>query len=118
MSIICLSCTKASALLFYRRIFCVSSRKSIFNVILIASVVVQFVWMILFSFLIVFDCHMHFDAPWTGQQIKYCKLAYPVLESQAISDFVLDCWVLILPIYPVCLLHIVHTLLYSFTNAK
>ena len=101
MSIICLACTKASALFFYRRIFCVSSRKAALSIIITATIVVLAAWMVSFVIFTAFQCHTHFSAPWDGTQLKYCDLSYPAIEGLAISDFLFDIWVLVLPIYPV-----------------
>ncbi|KAG6012123.1 hypothetical protein E4U43_007934, partial [Claviceps pusilla] len=100
-SIICLGSVKASALFFYKRIFCVSGRKAALNVIIISLLVVVACWVVVFEFLLAFQCGTHFSAPWDGTQLKYCTMSYPILQSQAISDFLLDALVLVIPMYPI-----------------
>ncbi|PHH90975.1 hypothetical protein CDD83_2045 [Cordyceps sp. RAO-2017] len=105
LSIISLGCTKASILFFYQRIFCVSSRKAVLNVFITASIVLVIAWMVAFEIFTAFQCRLHFNAIWDGTQLKYCDLSYPAMEGLAISDFLLDVWVLALPIYPIMKLH-------------
>ncbi|KJZ72069.1 hypothetical protein HIM_08524 [Hirsutella minnesotensis 3608] len=102
MSIISLGCTKASILFFYQRIFCVASRTAIYSITISVSIGLVLVWMVAMEIFTAFQCHIHFNAIWDGTQLKYCDLSYPAMEGLAISDFLLDIWVLILPIYPVC----------------
>lgn len=102
LSIASLGFIKLSALFFYKRIFCVSGRNSTLNAIIMASIVMVACWVVTFEFLIGFQCHLHFSALWDGTQRQYCTYAWPALLGQAISDFFLDVWVLMLPIYPVC----------------
>jgi hypothetical protein len=100
-SLFCLAASKASALFFYKRIFCVSGRKATFNVIIIVTLILLGIWLVVFEFLIAFQCRGHYSAVWDGTQLKYCTLSYPSLEGSAVSDFLFDIWVLLLPIYPV-----------------
>ena len=50
-------------------------------------------------------CGTHFSALWTGHKdfAKYCKATDPYLLSLAISDFLLDIWILTLPVPQVSL---------------
>lgn len=45
-------------------------------------------------------CGTHFSALWTSRSdyLKYCGAAHPYLLSLSISDFLLDIWILALPI--------------------
>ncbi|KAG6044939.1 hypothetical protein E4U39_002877 [Claviceps sp. Clav50 group G5] len=101
VSIICLGCIKASALFFYKRIFCVAGRKAVLNVVIITLLVIIACWVVIFEFLLAFQCGTHFSAPWDGTQLKYCTRSYPTLQAQATSNLVLDLIVLVLPVYPV-----------------
>ncbi|KAG6058904.1 hypothetical protein E4U17_007332 [Claviceps sp. LM77 group G4] len=101
VSIICLGCIKASALFFYKRIFCVAGRKAVLNVIIITLLVIIACWVVIFEFLLAFQCGTHFSAPWDGTQLKYCTRSYPTLQAQATSNLLLDLIVLVLPVYPV-----------------
>ncbi|KAG5914743.1 hypothetical protein E4U53_004604 [Claviceps sorghi] len=100
-SIVCLGSVKASALFFYKRIFCVSGRKAALNVIITVLLVTVACWVVTFEILLAFQCGTHFSAPWDGTQLQYCTMSYPVLQAQAISDLLLDILVLVLPVYPV-----------------
>ncbi|KAG5993571.1 hypothetical protein E4U52_001823 [Claviceps spartinae] len=101
VSIICLGCIKTSALFFYKRIFCVAGRKAVLNVIIVVLLVIIACWVVIFEFLLAFQCGTHFSAPWDGTQLKYCTRSYPTLQAQATSNLVLDLIVLVLPVYPV-----------------
>lgn len=101
LSVFCLAFTKASALFFYRRIFCGANRKRGLHGIIVSTLVLLGVWLIVYEFLFAFQCGTHFSAPWESTTAKYCDLSYPVLLSQSITNVVLDIWVVILPIYPV-----------------
>ncbi|KAG6254026.1 hypothetical protein E4U23_006918 [Claviceps purpurea] len=101
VSIICLGCIKASALFFYKRIFCVAGRKAVLNIIIIVLLVIIACWVVIFGFLLAFQCGTHFSAPWDGTQLEYCTRSYPTLQAQATSNLVLDLIVLVLPVYPV-----------------
>lgn len=100
--VLCLGCTKASALFFYKRIFCVAGRKETLNIIVTCSIVVVALWTLVFEFLTGFQCGTHFSALWDGNYLKYCTISFPFLYGEAISDFLLDVWVLSLPIPSVC----------------
>jgi hypothetical protein len=90
-----------SALFFYKRIVCVGGRKAIFNIIALISKVVGGLWRVAFEFTLGFQCGVHFSAQWEGTAAKHCKIVFPMLLGLTISDFLLDLWVLALPIYPV-----------------
>ncbi|KAI4599347.1 hypothetical protein KJ359_001788 [Pestalotiopsis sp. 9143b] len=75
-----LACVKLSALLFYRRIFFASRSWS------------------MIKFLAGFQCGTHFSALWDGNYTKYCTISFPFLYGLVISDFLLDIWILAIPI--------------------
>ena len=101
LSVAGLGFCKMSALFFYKRIFCVGGRKAIFNTIVLISIVIVALWLVAFEFTVGFQCGVHFSAQWEGTAAKYCKIVFPMLLGLTISDFLLDIWVLGLPIYPV-----------------
>ncbi|KAK6948691.1 hypothetical protein Daesc_010461 [Daldinia eschscholtzii] len=76
-----LACIKLSAVFFYRRIFCTSGKRTTFG-----------------TFLTGFQCGTHFSALWDGSYTKYCTISFPFLYGLVISDFLLDIWILALPI--------------------
>lgn len=97
LTIICLACSKASALFFYRRVFCTGPGR-LLNKILIASIIVVGLWVVAFEVLTGFQCHTHFSALWDGTYMKYCTISFPFLHGLAISDVLLDIWILAVPI--------------------
>jgi hypothetical protein len=62
------------------------------------SIVVVIVWLVVFQFLTGFQCGIHFSALWDGTYEEYCTLSFPYLYGFAISDFLLDIWILVLPV--------------------
>ncbi|CAK4021223.1 Hypothetical predicted protein [Lecanosticta acicola] len=92
-----LACAKLSALFMYRRIFVVE-RHSWFSRIIIGTMVIIALWYITSDFLSCYQCRSHFSAPWTGQFKKYCDLNPVWAEELAISDMILDIWILVLPV--------------------
>ncbi|KUI54531.1 hypothetical protein VP1G_01899 [Cytospora mali] len=93
-----LACSKLSALFFYRRIFCVGGKEHWFHKCIIGTIVVVVLWLVVFQFLTSFQCGMHFSAARDGNHEKYCTLSFPYLYGFAISDFLLDIWILSLPV--------------------
>lgn len=91
---------KATALLFYRRIFCVGRKRDLFDVSTMVLFVVVMLWTAVFFILDVFVCGTHVDAAWTGVKsyLKYCHIATAFEEGVAISDFLLDLIILLVPI--------------------
>lgn len=90
--------TKMSAIFFYRRIFCVGHYSRSFHILSITSIVIVGCWLITFPFLAGFQCGTHFSALWNGTYAQYCYLSFPYLYGLAISDFLLDVWILVLPV--------------------
>jgi hypothetical protein len=100
-AVLSMGLTKISALFFFKRIFCTGHKKEVFNYITIGSVIIIVLWMIAFLIMSFFECGTHISAEWTSDAAvaaKYCTHNYPVLEGLAISDFLLDIFVLLLPI--------------------
>lgn len=62
------------------------------------TMVVVIVWLFVFQFLTGFQCGTHFSALWDGNYEKYCTLSFPFLYGLAVSDFLLDIWILSLPV--------------------
>lgn len=93
-----LACSKLSALFFYRRIFCTGGKDQWFHKCIISTVAVVAIWLVVFQFLTGFQCGTHFSAAWNGDYTKYCTISFPYLYGFAISDFLLDIWILLLPV--------------------
>ncbi|CAG8957410.1 hypothetical protein HYFRA_00011391 [Hymenoscyphus fraxineus] len=93
-----LAFVKLSVLYFYRRIFCSGASKEWFHFASIITVIVVVLWLVVFSFLTGFQCGTHFSALWNGTYLQYCTISFPFLYGLAVSDFLLDVWILVLPI--------------------
>jgi hypothetical protein len=93
-------CIKIGALLFYRRIFCVLGPRTVFKGLVTGSIVIVALWTIAYLLLAGLQCGTHFSAVWSARTtyIKYCHISYSFLLSFAISDFLLDLWILMLPV--------------------
>ncbi|KAI0006530.1 hypothetical protein F4779DRAFT_596223 [Xylariaceae sp. FL0662B] len=101
-----LAFVKLSALFFYRRIFCsAGGRLTAFNAATWATIVVVVLWLLVFQFLAGFQCGTHFSALWDGSYLQYCTISFPFLYGLVISDFLLDVWILALPIPSILRLH-------------
>jgi len=93
-----LALSKLSALFFYRRIFYIGGQQNWFNIVILGTAVVVVLWLIVFEFLTGFQCGTHFSALWDGTYLTYCTISFPFLYGLALSDFLLDIWILALPI--------------------
>lgn len=104
-AVLSMGLTKISALYFFKRVFFTGHKMEVFNYITIGGIGVIVLWMIAFLIMSFFECGTHISAEWTTSAAiaaKYCTHNYPVLEGLAISDFLLDFFVLLLPIPKVC----------------
>lgn len=54
------------------------------------------------------QCGTHFSALWSGAlaQAQYCHISYPFLLGLTISDFLLDIWIICLPLPQVGVLEV------------
>ncbi|KAI7778903.1 hypothetical protein LA080_001508 [Diaporthe eres] len=99
-----LACIKLSALFFYRIIFYVGLHQW-FDIANTVTIIVVVVWLVVFQFLTGFQCGTHFSALWDGSYLQYCTVSFPFLYGLAVSDFLLDVWILALPIPRIMQLH-------------
>ena len=97
-----LGCTKLSALLFYRRVLCVGGRTQWFNLATTITIIIVILWLVVFQFLTGFQCGTHLSPLWDGTYLQYCTISFPFLYGLAVSDFLLDVWILAMPIPLVC----------------
>ncbi|KAI0473566.1 hypothetical protein GGR56DRAFT_648003 [Xylariaceae sp. FL0804] len=95
---------KLSAVFFYRRILCTNGQRAM-NIATWATVTLVVLWLFVFQFLTGFQCGTHFSALWDGSYDQYCSLSFPFLYGLTISDFLLDVWILLLPIPSILTLH-------------
>ena len=98
-----LALIKVAALCFYRRLF-VTSRGRLLNKIIWAIIILTTAWAISFIAFYVAACGSHVKAAWGGYLpfSQYCLTTERFEEAYAISDFMLDTFVLIVPIPSVC----------------
>lgn len=99
MQICALACVKLSFIFFYRRIFCTGNGK-IFSAITIAMIVMIIAWAVSFNIALLFICNGHFAAMWTSIQDlnTHCGSLLDWQLGYAISDFITDVMVLVLPL--------------------
>jgi hypothetical protein len=101
IQIVALSLIKLGALAFYHRIFAVKFHRTKFDYILIATEVVVGLWAIAMLIMNSLQCGSHISALWTGYDVwsEYCATLSPNFEDAfSISNFILDLWILILPL--------------------
>ncbi|OCL14661.1 hypothetical protein AOQ84DRAFT_15099 [Glonium stellatum] len=110
MSVPTLGFIKLSFLCFYRRIFIVdkSDIKDVFNVAVTTMICVISLWTGGFFFAFTFACKGHFTAWWTSaiSLIENCVNTLNLLYSMAISDFICDVLIVLLPIPRIWKLHL------------
>ncbi|KAI1645720.1 uncharacterized protein F4817DRAFT_342824 [Daldinia loculata] len=100
-----LACVKLSAVFFYRRIFSVGGKRSMFRIVTGVTIGVVILWLVVFRFLVGFQCGTHFSALWDGAYLQYCTLLFPFSFGLVVSDFLLDILILVLPIPSILHLH-------------
>ena len=107
MQILGLGCIKASFIMFYRRIFCTGHR-TWFWYLTIGMLVLILCWTISFFFVFVFYCGSNVWAEWSTviNLATYCPNGGPYQSGLAISDFLMDIMVILLPIPLVCIDHV------------
>ena len=64
------------------------------------TLVIISLWTVAYLILPGLQCGVHFSALWTGpiDYLRYCHTGYPFLLSLAISDLLLDIWIICLPL--------------------
>ncbi|CAG8955511.1 hypothetical protein HYFRA_00009463 [Hymenoscyphus fraxineus] len=100
IQLVALSIIKITALAFYRRVFC-SVRPSPMNTIIWILIIITTAWGIGFIGFYAGGCGRHPAAAWQGNLpfLEYCIDLTPKFEkSFAISDFILDTFVLAVPL--------------------
>lgn len=97
---------KLSALFFYRRIFCSTGIRDIFNVISGILIVIVVIWTVIFFVLTFNFCIGHnIEYNFPVGNSAHCKLIYPWFEASTTSDFALDLIILTLPLPKIWSLH-------------
>lgn len=92
-----LACAKLSALSLYRRIFSVD-RYPWFKYVFWATVTIIAMWYVTWDVLSCVQCP-HFSDYWTATNfVEVCKLNPVWANGLAVTDLILDLWVMIIPI--------------------
>ena len=106
LSTISWGCIKISALMFYRRVFCVRKGFTVLNMWILSWVTIISMWIITYIILPPLQCGTHPDAEWTPSiSAKYCGHAYGFILSQSVTDLALEVLVLATPIPSIIKLH-------------
>ena len=91
---------RLSAILFFRRIFCTGTW-STFDIITKVLIGIVSSWMVCFFFMTVFICGSNLAILWSFKNIETC-LVFQVQKGVAVSSFILDFIILVLPLPKVC----------------
>lgn len=99
LCIMALGLGKLGALFFYRRIFCIKGLCDTFSVVSAAYIVTVAIWTVVF-FVMTWNLCGHHSINWDVQvgHSAFCKLDYPYFKGSTISDFILEVFILSLPI--------------------
>ena len=94
-----LALIKSAAFSFYRRIFC-PHRQGALNSLLGGLIILTVGWGVAMIITYVTACGTHPAAAWESEisYVRYCKSTLHWEEAFAISDFILDVLVLIIPL--------------------
>lgn len=95
-----LGLAKLSALFFYRRIFCSGHPRNAFSILTVLTIAVIAAWTITFFVMTFLVCGPNINYLWApGHSASAkCGLIYHYFMGTTISDFLLDVFILILPI--------------------
>ena len=107
MQILALGLVKLSVLFFYRRIFYTGTR-TMFSILNVLMMFVVGLWMSGFFISWIFICRADPAAYWisSATEAQYCVDTGMLHNAYAVSDFVTDTLILLLPIAPVLRLHL------------
>ncbi|KAM3084557.1 hypothetical protein ACMFMG_001340 [Clarireedia jacksonii] len=101
-----IGCIKLSFVFFYRRIFVVSSKRNAFSIATIVVIVIVSLWTVSFVFAHIFECGTRFWALWNFKNTRlYCDKTLKMENGLAISDFITDVIVFMMPVPMVMRLH-------------
>ena len=111
---------KLGALLFYRRIFCVRVKRTLFDIFVSIFIGISVLWTIAMLIMNGLQCGSNISALWTTDiniYLEYCVYVFPFETGFAISNFLLDLLIILLPVPKVCPLrspYLQHYLLMSY----
>jgi hypothetical protein len=87
-----------AALLFYYRIFCAEVKRNAQHTIIVVFMVITVLWTIAMTIMNGLQCGTHISALWNSDFLKYCIYVYPFEEGFAISNFLLDLFIILIPL--------------------
>ncbi|KAM0306998.1 hypothetical protein ACHAO8_010729 [Botrytis cinerea] len=98
---------KLSIVALYRRIF-VHSNKSAFGITTLIAYFILTCWTLGFLLAFAFNCRLHFFALWGSELdlLKYCNQGFGGEQAIVISDFLIDIFLLIMPLPMIFRLHL------------
>ncbi|KAF2010685.1 hypothetical protein BU24DRAFT_313766, partial [Aaosphaeria arxii CBS 175.79] len=108
-SIVTLTLIKLSFLFFYARIFIYDSKnvRSFRNISVYLCMLIVILWFLGFTITYLSACRDDFTARWSGIAFQTkCINTFWMLYSLAVSDFVMDCLIIIIPVPLVWKLHL------------
>lgn len=107
MQVLTVGFAKLSFIFFYRRIFVVKRNQGIFHWTTVAVATIVSMWMTATFLTYIFDCGSHFTYIWASKDLQetYCLKGLEDENAVAISDFLTDVIVFVLPIPMVLRLH-------------
>ena len=99
LQVVSLLLLKLSAIMFYRRIFC-SANRGWFHITTVIMAVIVLAWGLAFFFAFLFQCRLKFWANWSTalNVLTYCDNTTIRSLAYALSDFITDLLVLLLPL--------------------
>lgn len=108
IQILALGCIKLGALFFYRRILSTGGGLDTFNTTLYICIAITILWTTAMTVMNAVQCGSHIATLWTSRvedYLEYCIFVFPFLVGFAISNFLLDLLILVLPIPKIWSLH-------------
>ncbi|KAL8830371.1 MAG: hypothetical protein Q9191_001481 [Dirinaria sp. TL-2023a] len=101
IQILTLGAIKLGALFFYRRIFCPHGNYTSFGIVNTIAIVTIILWTMSMFIMNALQCGSHISALWASTAsvyVKYCTHTFPFEEGFSVSNFLLDLFILLLPI--------------------
>jgi len=100
LQIVALATIKVTALAFYRRIFVTRTHNTILDIIIWSLLIIVIAWGLGLIGFYIAACGTHVDAAWSGFTgfKTFCLRTERFEKAYAISDFLLDTFVLIVPL--------------------
>lgn len=105
LAVACSAAIKLSALYFYRRLFSVRGMRKPFDIVSMGTILLVCTWVVAYMILPFFQCGNSPAVLWQVGKPKDCSNQKPYYLSLVIINFILDLWILLLPMPSVLRLH-------------